>query len=101
VSCSPIYRFLSDKIATEEIICCTIIGGIMKNNNYKNSGKAIFKEAKCDKSHFCPVTKACPTNAVTRIKQGFMKIDIAYDAAKCIGCGNCIKSCPHAAFAMK
>lgn len=77
------------------------IGGIMKNNKYKNSGKAVFKETKCDKSPFCPVTKACPTGAVSRIKLGFLKIDVAYDAAKCIGCGQCVKACPHAAFSMK
>jgi len=73
----------------------------MKNNNYRNTGKAMFKVAKCDKSPFCPVAKSCPTDAVSKIKQGFLKIDIAYDAAKCIGCGQCVRVCPHAAFAMK
>ena len=63
--------------------------------------KAVFKESKCDRSPFCPVTRVCPTGAVTRIKEGFFKIRISYDAAKCIGCGKCTKVCPHKAFAMK
>lgn len=101
MSCSPINQLFSDKMSTDEIVYAIKLGGIMKNSNYKNFGKAKFKETLCDKSPFCPVTKACPTNAVTRIKQGFLKIDIAYDSAKCIGCGQCIKVCPHAAFALK
>jgi len=73
----------------------------MKNKNYKSTGKAIFKESKCDKSPFCPVTKACKAGAVTRTKLGFLKIDIAYDKEKCVGCGQCVSACPHAAFEMK
>lgn len=63
--------------------------------------KAIFKEARCDRSPFCPVAKVCPTKAVTLTKLGFLKIQVAYDASKCIGCGKCTQYCPHAAFVMK
>lgn len=73
----------------------------MKNNNYKNSGKAKFREERCDKSPFCPVARVCKAGAVSRIKLGFMKIDIDYDPAKCVGCGQCVSACPHGAFSMK
>ena len=73
----------------------------MKNNNYKGKGKAIFKELKCDRSPFCPVIKACPTEAVTKKKLGFMSIQVSYDDTKCVGCGNCAKVCPHSAFAVR
>lgn len=63
--------------------------------------KARFIESKCDRSPLCPVAKVCPTGAVTKVKQGFLKIQVSYDAAKCIGCGKCVKYCPHGAFAMK
>ena len=73
----------------------------MKNNNYKGSKKAVFKEAQCDRSPFCPVVKSCPTEAITKKKLGFMSIQVLYDSAKCIGCGNCVKACPHSAFAVR
>ena len=73
----------------------------MKNNNYKGSGKAKFKESQCDRSPFCPVTKVCPTGAVKKIKESFLSIRIGYEPASCIGCGRCVKACPHGAFAVK
>lgn len=71
---------------------------VIKKSSFK---KAVFKESKCDRSPFCPVTKVCPTGAAIKIKEGFLKIRVSYDPEKCIGCGKCIKVCPHAAFAMK
>ncbi len=73
----------------------------MKNNNYKNSRKAIFKESRCDKSPFCPVVKTCKAGAVNKVKLGFMKIQIHYDPSKCVGCGQCVSACPHGAFGLK
>lgn len=63
--------------------------------------KAKFNESKCDRSPFCPVARVCQTGAITRIKEGFLKTRILYDASKCVGCGKCTKVCPHAAFTMK
>ena len=73
----------------------------MKNNNYKGSAKAKFKESQCDRSPLCPVAKTCPTGAVKKIKQGFLSIRVDYDPASCIGCGRCVKACPHGAFAVR
>ena len=70
----------------------------MKKASIKNKK---YNESKCDQSPFCPVARVCPTGAVTRIKVGFLKSRISYDASKCIGCGKCTRVCPHAAFAMK
>lgn len=63
--------------------------------------KAKFNEAKCDRSPLCPVVRVCPTGAVTKIKEGFLKIRVSYDASKCVGCGKCTQVCPHTAFAVK
>ncbi|MBP6491618.1 MAG: 4Fe-4S binding protein [Clostridia bacterium] len=63
--------------------------------------KAKFSESKCDRSPLCPVSRVCPTGAVTRVKEGFLKIRISYDESKCVGCGKCAKICPHAAFSLK
>jgi len=45
--------------------------------------------ARCDASPLCPVFRACPRGAVTRVSGGY-----AIDQSVCTACGACIRVCP-------
>ena len=49
--------------------------------------------------HHCadaPCIKVCPTNAITRTKDGMVVVN----KSKCIGCGACVEACPFGAMFM-
>ena len=49
--------------------------------------------------HHCadaPCIKACPTNAITRTKDGLVVVN----KSKCIGCSACVEACPFGAMFM-
>jgi ferredoxin len=46
--------------------------------------------SRCPQNHRCPMIPRCPKGAISQDGFGLPRID----AAKCIGCGLCVRSCP-------
>ena len=63
--------------------------------------KAVLNESKCDKKSFCGAKRVCSVGAIEFVKEGFFSGKIVIDQEKCIGCGKCVKACPHDAISMK
>ncbi len=58
----------------------------------------------CDRSPFCPASRACPANAIGSLNgtsdiRG-LRAALAVDPEKCTGCGRCVGYCPHQAIAL-
>lgn len=45
---------------------------------------------RCDGSPWCPAARVCPRGALRRREDGRWEID----AARCTGCGVCVRACP-------
>ncbi|MFA5764162.1 MAG: 4Fe-4S binding protein [archaeon] len=54
---------------------------------------SLIKE-RCPSNHPCPLTRACPQNAITQV--GFSAP--SFDKNKCIGCNICVNNCPYSCF---
>jgi len=52
--------------------------------------KWLFRKKQCMQCAEAACIKACPTQAITKHKEGFKM----RDASKCVGCGMCVSACP-------
>lgn len=60
--------------------------------------KKVFKnEQRCDNAPYCGAKRHCPVDAII---YDSLKGEIIIDNDKCIGCGKCVKACPHAALSL-
>lgn len=63
--------------------------------------KAVISNDKCDHSPFCASKRICPVQAITQKTSLFRAEVPVINADACIGCGKCVRVCPHKAIQMK
>ena len=51
---------------------------------------------RCPQNHRCPSIRVCPTGALSQIGHAAPSVD----AAKCTGCGACVRFCPGGALGL-
>jgi ferredoxin len=78
--------------------CCGILTGAKKTNNpVELFSTNFFTEVNHDLCTLCEVCiKRCQMDAI-RLEDGILEIDLK----RCIGCGNCIASCPSGALVLR
>jgi len=54
---------------------------------------ATIDAAGCDRSPGCPVARICPRGAVQRLTSGPTAGAYIVEAARCTGCGLCVRTC--------